>query len=71
MPSPAEHETDPEREQVYKRGYAHGVAASISAIIYKLNDIEKQKIDLWFRNELTPWMQDATLLVRPPEFPKL
>ena len=33
MPSTVEAETDAEREQTCKRGYAHGVAASISAFV--------------------------------------
>ena len=69
MPSEVETETDSEREQTYKRGYAHGVAASISAFVDKLSKADNDKIDDWYRKVLVPWMEDAEARVRAPDFP--
>jgi hypothetical protein len=51
----SDHKTDAEREPAYRRGYAHGVQAMMSAIVDKLSDAERQRFEVWFANVLTPW----------------
>ena len=67
----AEPETEAEREQAYKRGYAHGVAGSISAFFDMMSKEENDKLDVWYKNFLVPWMEDASSGIRAPAFPVL
>ena len=67
----AEPETDAEREQAYKRGYAHGVAASISAFSNIMSRDESEKLDVWYKKVLVPWMVDSGPRLRAPDFPAL
>ena len=71
MSTNIEQETDSEREQTYKRGYAHGVAASISALASHLTKSKRKEIDDWYRDALVPWMENADTMVRAPEFPEI
>jgi hypothetical protein len=72
MPSLAEHQTDPEREAAFRRGYAHGVKASISGLVDLLSEEEKSKIETWFANVLGPWSRDPNQSqFLAPDFPSL
>jgi hypothetical protein len=71
MPNISEHETDAEREKVYRRGYVHGVQAMISGIVDKLSYDERQTLGVWFANVLTPWSQGTAGSFLPPDAPRL
>ena len=55
MPKLSDLPDDAERELAYRRGYVHGVSALMSGVVDKLSDVERQAIEYWFKNELTPW----------------
>ena len=69
MSADAEHETDSEREQTYKRGYTHGVVKTVSAFIHKLNKTERETVEVWVMDVLMPWEQDAAPSLHAPDFP--
>ena len=62
-------EADIERETAYRRGYAYGIQAMMSAIVHKLSVAERQSFEVWFADILTPWSQ-CTGNSRPPEPPR-
>jgi hypothetical protein len=53
-----------------RREYARGIEAAISALTKKLSDGERQRIEIWRANKLTPWSQGRIGPV-PPDFPRL
>jgi hypothetical protein len=61
---------DPERELTYRRGYVHGVAATISGLVDLLSDEDRRRVQKWFATILTPWKDGGNESTRP-EFPKL
>jgi hypothetical protein len=64
-----DHETNAESEKAYRRGYAYGVQAMMSAIVDKLSGAERQNFEVWLANVLTPWSQGSDTS-RPPEPPR-
>ena len=71
MSTEVEHETDAEREQVYKRGYTHGVGRTLSAMMHRLDKGEIARIEAWVKDVLMPWEQDAAPSKSAPDFPTL
>lgn len=69
MSNDVEIETDAEREQIYKRGYVHGVMKTVTALGNVLGSDDRDRIDVWVRDVLTPWEQDAAPSVHAPAFP--
>ena len=41
----------------YRQGYAHGVGAMISALKAKLSLDERERLEVWFGDVLTPWLR--------------
>ena len=70
MPSMEDHKINPEREEAYRRGYAHGIAATISGVAECLSADQRRRLEVWFANELTPWMTGYAPN-KPPLFPGL
>jgi hypothetical protein len=46
------------------------VQAMMSAIVDKLSKAEHQSLEVWFADILTPWSQQSTGNIRPPEPPR-
>jgi hypothetical protein len=55
----------------YRQGYAHGVGAMISALKAKLSLDEREKLEVWFGDVLTPWLRFQSETFAPPEPPSL
>ena len=66
----SDHGIDAESEKAYRRGYVYGVQVMLSAILDKLSETERQNLEVWFANILTPWSQQSTGDARPPEPPR-
>ncbi len=60
-----------ERQNAYRRGYTHGMAAAITGMAHLLPAEAKDRINDWFVKELTAWRdsQDPSQLF-PPGFPR-
>jgi hypothetical protein len=69
MPSLDERESRVERELGYRRGYVHGVADTISAVVECLSDAQRHQLEAWVANELTPWTTGRGAN-EPPIFPE-
>ena len=69
MSDNVENETDAEREQTYKRGYVHGVMKTVIALGNVLGSNDRERIDAWVRDVLTPWEQSAEPSLGAPTFP--
>jgi hypothetical protein len=72
MPTLENRLTDPDREEAYRRGYLHGVAAAMSGLSHLLSEKDRQKVDVWFANTLSQWGTDRSLSqFLAPDFPKV
>jgi hypothetical protein len=72
MPSLSDYPFDPDREEAFRRGYAHGVSALISGLIDLVSEQDRQKIDHWYGMELLPWQARARNGFEvAPEFPRI
>jgi cytochrome c553 len=60
---------DSECEQAYRRGYAYGVRATLSALAAKLSEDELANLEAWFTDVLAPWAEGAGTS-HPPEPPR-
>ena len=69
MAKRSDDQIDAECEKAYRRGYAYGLQAMMSAIGDKLSDAERQSFEAWFADVLTPWSQ-GTGNSYPPEPPR-
>ncbi len=58
-----------ECEQAYRRGYAYGVQAMMSAVAAKFSEDDREIFEAWFANMLMPWSQ-GTGTSHPPEPPR-
>ena len=56
---------DAEREKAYRKGYVHGVQAMMSTIVDKLTYAERNQLEVWFANVLTPWSQGTNVSLSP------
>ena len=68
MSKSSDDETAVEHEKAYRRGYAYGIEAMMSAIVHKLSVAEQQSFEVWFADVLIPWSQGIGNS-RPPEPP--
>jgi hypothetical protein len=67
MPSVTDHPDDFDRGWAYRRGYAHGAEAVVTALRSHLPEEIRRKAEA---SEVTPWRAQFQLKVtRPPEFP--
>ncbi len=58
MPRLSHRDPDNEEcEQAYRRGYAYGVQAMMSAFAAKLSEDDRESFEAWFANVLMPWLQ--------------
>ena len=72
MPNLSEYQPNPEHEERYRRGYAHGIRAALDGLAPLLSEPIKQKLDVWFANELSLWARDKSQSeLFAPDFPKL
>ena len=69
MPNISNHEAA--WQQGYRQGYAHGVGAMISAMKGKLSLDEREKLEVWFGDGLTPWSRFQGTTCAPPQPPRL
>ena len=70
MPKLRQHQTNPEWEHGYRRGYAHGVSATMEAIGDLLPEAAQAKINVWVSRELRLWEMDQSDF-KPPAFPSV
>jgi hypothetical protein len=70
MPGVTDHPDDFDREWAYRRGYAHGAAAVVTALRAHLPEEIRRRAEAWLASEMTPWRaQFQPKATRPPEFP--
>ena len=64
-----DHPDDSDREWAYRRGYAHGAGAVVTALRPHLPEAVRRKADLWLASELISWRaQFQPKMTQPPEF---
>lgn len=71
MPNITEKETDPVREEGYRRGYIHGAQAIIDVLGGFMDEHRLTKLRWWAANELRPWQVGQSDDFRPPSVPDL
>ena len=70
MPN-TDHPDDHDREWAYRRGYAHGAAAVITAVRTHLPERIRDQAEDWLSNDVEPWACVEMRVTRPPQFPRL
>ena len=69
MPGITDHPDDSDREWAYRRGYAHGAEAVVTALRPHLPEAVRRKADLWLARELISGRaQFQPKMTQPPEF---
>jgi hypothetical protein len=71
VPKLRQHQTNPEWENGYRRGYMHGVSATIEAIGHLLPEAAQAKMNVWISRELRRWQMDPSPDFEPPPFPSM